>query len=566
MFVRTATRRNKDGTAVRYLQLVHNEWDPASKSAKMRVLHNFGREDQADKAAIERLAGSLCRLLDPGRAAALREPGLVYAGSVAFGGPWLLDQLWQRLGIGAILAAHLGKTRRDSSAERVLFALVANRALDPSSKLAAAHWVGRKAWIGGLSATSDDACYRAMDWLHQVKEPVEQEIFHQVANLLNLEVDLLFFDTTSTYFEVDEEDEAVPRDKNGNVTDDEQQAADGKPAGFRAFGKSKDHRDDLPQVVIGMAVTRDGIPVRVWCWPGATSDSALIRQVKDDMRDWTLSRIVWVADRGFASAKNRRCLRSGDHHYILGEKLRSGSAEASAALSRQGRYQDVAENLRVKEVRIAEDERFVICFSSDAAKRDAKIRAQMLAQLGELIAGSDKLSATKRAELRGVISTKPGLNRSLRVTPGGLLRTDTSKVKAEENLDGKYLLRTSDPKLSAEDIALGYKQLLEVERGWRDLKQVIDLRPVYHRKEERIRAHVILCWLALLLIRVAETTTGTTWNKITDELDLLTLGTFTGPAGTFRQTAELTKTQRDLLAKLKTGHPKKIIEATPATP
>ena len=103
-----------------------------------------------------------------------------------------------------------------------------------------------------------------------------------------------------------------------------------------------------------MAVTRDGIPVRVWCWPGNTSDSALIRQVKDDMRDWTLSRIVWVADRGFTSAENRRYLRSGDHHYIIGEKLRSGSAEADAALSRQGRYQDVAANLRVKEVRISD--------------------------------------------------------------------------------------------------------------------------------------------------------------------------------------------------------------------
>ncbi len=565
MFVRTATRRNKDGSAVRYLQLVHNEWDPASKSAKMRVLHNFGREDQVDTAAIERLAGSLCRLLDPARAAAVREPGLSYQGSVAFGGPWLLDQLWQRLGIGSIMTGQLGRTRRDASAERVLFALVANRALDPSSKLAAAHWVGRRAWIDRLPETSDDACYRAMDWLHQVKDAVEREIYAQVANLLNLEVDLLFFDTTSTYFELDEEDEPVPRDKNGEVTDDEQQAAGGKPAPFRAFGKSKDHRDDLPQVVVGMAVTRDGIPVRVWCWPGNTNDSALIRQVKDDMRDWTLARVVWVADRGFTSAENRRYLRQGDHHYIIGEKLRSGSAEADAALSRQGRYQDVAENLKVKEVRIAEDERFVICYNPEAAERDARVRARMLAQLEDLIAGSGKLTATKRAELRGVISTKPGLNRYLRVTPGGLLRTDAAKIKAEASLDGKYLLRSSDPKLPAEDIALGYKQLLEVERGWRDLKQVIDLRPVYHRKEERIRAHVVLCWLALLLIRIAETSTGTTWAKISDELGLLTLGTFTGPSGTFRQTAELTGTQRDLLAKLKITPPRKIIEAAPAT-
>jgi IS4 transposase len=239
---------------------------------------------------------------------------------------------------------------------------------------------------------------------------------------------------------------------------------------------------------------------------------------------------------------------------------------SNAAAKSACRYQDVAENLRVKEVRVSESERFVICFNPEAAERDAKVRERMLAQLGEMIDGSGKLTATKRAELRGVITAKPGLNRYLRVTPGGLLRIDAAAIKAEANLDGKYLLRTSDPKLSAEDIALGYKQLLEVERGWRDLKQVIDLRPVYHRKEERIRAHVILCWLALLLIRIAETTTGLTWNTIADELDLLTLGTFTGPAGTFRQTAELTKAQRDLLAKLKIAHPKKIIEATPASP
>ena len=474
------------------------------------------------------------------------------------------------------MTAMLDRTRRDAATERVLFALVANRALDPSSKLAAAHWAGRKAHIDRLPATTDDACYRAMDWLHQVRHALERQVFSQVATALDLEVDLLFFDTTSTYFEVEDEDEPVLRDKNGSPVppgrapggtgsgDKREGGADGRDmAGFRVLGKSKDHRDDLPQIVIGMAVTRTGIPVRIWCWPGNTADSALIRQVKHDMRDWTLAKIVWVADRGFTSQANRRYLRRGDHHYIIGEKLRSGSAEAAAALSRQGRYQEVAGNLRVKEVRISDDERFVICHNPGAAERDAAIRARLLARLKEMIDGTDQLTATKRAELRGVISTKPGLNRYLRVTPGGLLRIDARAVKAEENLDGKYLLRTSDPKLPAADIAQGYKQLLEVERGWRDMKQVIDLRPVYHRLEQRIRAHVILCWLALLLIRIAETATGTTWNKITDELGQLTLGTFTGPAGTFRQTAELTPAQRDILDSLQIPCPDKIIKRTP---
>jgi transposase len=406
-----------------------------------------------------------------------------------------------------------------------------------------------------------------MDWLLEIKDQLERKVFDNLADLLNLEVDLLFFDTTSTYFVTEQADEPVARDQHGSAVNgdgaDGEAGGEREPAGFRTYGKSKDHRDDLPQVVIGMAVTRDGIPVRVWCWPGNTNDSALIRQVKDDMRDWCLARVIWVADRGFTSAENRRYLRKGGGHYIIGEKLRSGSAEAAAALSRQGRYKDAAGNLKVKEVRIAEDERFIICFNPEAAGRDAAARARMIAQLEELISGSDQLSRDKRAELRGVISTKPGLNRYLRVTPGGLLRTDAAKAKAEENLDGKYLLRTSDPKLSAEDIALGYKQLLEVERGWRDMKQVIDLRPIYHRKEERIRAHVILCWLALLLARIAENACGDTWPNLRRELDRIHVGTFAGPAGTFRQRTEITKAQHGILHALKIDAPPRIYQLAP---
>jgi hypothetical protein len=191
--------------------------------------------------------------------------------------------------------------------------------------------------------------------------------------------------------------------------------------------------------------------------------------------------------------------------------------------------------MRVKEVKVSDTERFVICHNPDAAQRDAHIREQLLAQLDELITGSDTLPPMKRGELRGRISTKPGLNRYLRVTPGGLLRIDKVKIKTEANLDGKYLLRCSDPHLSAADIALGYKQLLQVERGWRDMKQILDLRPVYHRLEERIRAHVVLCWLALLLIRIIETRTGDTWNNVRRHLDQLHVGTFAGPTGLIRK-------------------------------
>jgi hypothetical protein len=569
MYLRTTPRRNNDGSVVRYLQLAHNTWDPQAKRSKVQVLYNFGREDANNRAALQRLVASVSRFLDPDQAlAATAGQGLEFIQARPLGGIWALDGLWHRLGIDTTMRRLLTGRRLDTTAERVLFALVANRVLAPSSKLAAAGWISDDVAIPGLEQASDDVCYRAMDWLLEIHAALEREVFGQVANLLNLEVDLLFFDTTSTYFQLDEPDTPVARDQRGvPVLDADGEGPgdkDADKAGFRSYGKSKDHRDDLPQVVVGMAVTRTGIPVRVWCWPGNTNDQALIRQVKHDLRDWTLARVIWVADRGFASAENRRYLRRGDHHYIIGERLRSGSAEATAALQRQGRYQQVADNLRVKEVRISDAERFVICYNPEQADRDAAVRTRLLAQLEETIAGTDKLPVTKRAELRGVLSTKPGLNRYLRVTPGGLLRIDRRAVKTEQGLDGKYLLRSSDPHLSAEDIALGYKQLLVVERGWRDLKQVLDLRPVYHRKEERIRAHVLLCWLALLLTRTIETTCDATWPGLRRELERIKPGTFAGPAGTFQQRTELTSPQRAILAKLQLPEPPRLWQLTPA--
>jgi Transposase DDE domain len=564
VYLRSTPRRNKDGSEVRYLQLAHNVWDPAAKRSRVQVVYNFGREEPSTREALERLVASVARHLEPGKARAIAAEGLEFTESRPLGGTWALDALWQRLGIGPAMRELLTGRRLDASAERVLFALTANRALAPSSKLAAARWVSEDVLVTGLPATTDDACYRAMDWLLQIREALEKRVFDRAAEVLGLEVDLLFFDTTSTYFVTEEADAPVARDQQGRPVPDGAEDGEGREAGFRTWGKSKDHRDDLPQIVIGMAVTRDAIPLRVWCWPGNTSDSALIRQVKDDMRGWSLSRVIWVADRGFTSAENRRYLRRGGNHYIIGERLRSGSPEADAALSRQGRYQDVADNLRVKEVRIAEDERFVICHSPEGAERDAAIRARMITQLKELIDGTDALGKDKRAELRGVISTRPGLNRYLRVTPGGLLRIDAARAKAEENLDGTYLLRTSDPKMTAEDIALGYKQLLQVERGWKDLKQVIDLRPVYHRKEERIRAHVILCWLALLLARIAENACAATWPELRRQLDRIQVGAFTGPAGTFRQRTEISPAQAAILEQLGIDPPPKIYQLTPA--
>ncbi|MGH3421089.1 MAG: IS1634 family transposase, partial [Streptosporangiaceae bacterium] len=467
-----------------------------------------------------------------------------------------LDQLWRRLGLHTTLARLLRGRRLDPRAERVVFAMVANRALEPLSKLSCARWVTERVVIPGLPALDDDTCYRTMDWLLAVEAELAETVYWTVAELLDLEVDLLFFDTTSTYFETDQADPPVTDAVTGTAG----------PAGFRTHGKSKDARPDLPQIIIGLAVTRTGIPIRVWSWPGNTGDSPLIRQVKADLRGWKLNRVVWVADRGFTSAQNRRYLQRGGGHYILGEKLRGDSEEARLALARPGRYHPVADNLAVKEVVIDDGtmrDRFVVCHNPDQATRDAAIRAQLVAQLEAAIAGSDELAPALQAELAGQLKTKPKLGAFLRVTAGGRLRVDRAAVAREAHLDGKFLLRSSDPTLSAADIALGYKQLLQVERGWRDLKTTLELRPVYHRKEDRIRAHVVLCWLALLLIRVAESATQDTWRNVRWELEQMHLGRFQGPAGRIAQRTETTARQGAIFRALQVEEPPRLFALDP---
>ena len=185
--------------------------------------------------------------------------------------------------------------------------MVAQRCIAPASKLEATRWAPREVVLPGVGELSDDGLYAAMDFLLECSERVQEAVFFSVANLLNSEVDVIFFDTTSTYFEVELDDDEAGLDDEG----DDDESADRGPlteAGLRRHGHSKDHRPDRPQVIIGLAVTRQGIPVRVWVWPGNTSDQTVIESVKSDLGGWKLGRCVMVVDSGFSSSENLRRL------------------------------------------------------------------------------------------------------------------------------------------------------------------------------------------------------------------------------------------------------------------
>ncbi len=535
------------------------------------MVHNFGRADTVDREALARLVSSISRFLTPEQAATAAGGGEVEViDARRLGGAWTLDRLWERLGIGAaIRRAAAGRRLDGETSERVVFALVAQRALEPGSKLAATRWVAERVAIEGCPVFGDDQAYRAMDFLLDALDEFAAEIFSALAHLLNLDLDIVFVDTTSTYWEVEVADSDP--ELADPVADDEISNPD--EVGRRRFGHSKDHRGDLPQVVIAMAVTRDGVPVRCWTFPGNTADTAIIRTVKDDLGGWGLRRLVWVADRGFASAANRAYLTRGGGHYIHAEKLRHSNTEAAAALARPGRYRTVADNLRVKEVHVAPGgdgdgddgaraQRFVICHNPEQAERDRQVRTNLIAHLEQLIDGSDTWTGRRRDELVGSLKTKPGLRRYLRRTSGGLLRVDHAMIRRETHLDSKWLLRTSDTTLTPDDLAAAYKQLLAVERGWRDMKGALRLRPVFHHREDRIRAHIQLCWLALLLIRVVETTVGDTWRNTRHELDRIALVTLATDHGRVAQRSALTTGHQTILAALGLPEPARYFDFT----
>ena len=546
MYVRvTPGKRRKDGSKVDYVQLAHNVWDSGKGRSQVQVIHTFGRTDQLDEDGMRRLAGSMLRYLDGSTAAAGAgdsDGELRLLASRPMGAAWLLDQLWSRLGFGTAIGKAIAGRRLDPGVERVLFALVANRAIAPCSKLAALEWAANDVHLPGIEdlGTAPQVLYRAMDVLLEYDTAIQEQVFFAVAGQLGLSCDVLLFDTTSTYFETEDDDE------------------------FRKYGNSKDHRPDRPQAVIGLAVTKEGIPVRVWSWPGNAADSTVIKEVHRDLSAWGLHRVLWVGDRGFTSAENRQLLQKGGGHVLFGEKLRGVTANAEA-LARPGRFAVIADNIHVKEIWVGEGasrRRFILVKNPLEAERDHRTRTRHLTRIAAELTAITRKTGDARLAAEGALLAHPTLKRYL-VRRAGNLVVSTATVRAEEKLDGKYLLSCTDDNLPAADAARLFKGLLDVERGFRDLKTVLEVRPVYHRKEDRIRAHVTLCFLALVLIRVAENATSDTWPAIARDLDRIHLIDLEGSAGRIRQRTEITDTQAHILTACQATTPPLILAAEP---
>lgn len=559
MYLRTIQRKNRDGSVVQYHQLAENIWDPQKRCAVAKVVYSFGRADELDREAMQRLARSILRVFSSEEALAA-EPDVRVIQCWPYGGAYVLDALWAELEIPKTIEEHARTHKTHQPFERALFAMVANKALQPYSKLHCHdQWLSDEVFFPGREKLQLQHLYRAMDFLEAHKETIERAIYFRMADLLNVDVDLIFYDTTSVHFEIDEEDDG---DSVGNVLAGRQ-----RYRALRKRGHSKNGRSDAPQIVVGLAVTRDGLPVRSWVLPGNTTDVTTIEKVKADLRGWRLNRCVFVGDAGMNSEDNRRRLSLGGGKYILATKLRAGDEVTREVITRAGRYQEVAENLRVKEVVVGDGERrrrYVVCHNPQEAERQRQHRERLLEELRlELESQRQPLREGRHAKHTCELVTSRRYGRYLRQTASGIPKIDRAAVAAEAKLDGKWVITSNDDTLSAEDLALGYKQLMRVEECWRSMKSGLRTRPVFHWTAHRICAHISLCVLALLLERVAERRVGDTWRNILDRLDTLKVVDYERGGARVRQTTEIRKEVSELLRTLNVEPPPKLHHVSP---
>ncbi|MEJ2137492.1 MAG: IS1634 family transposase [Desulfofustis sp.] len=557
MYLRKTKRSNKDGSIVEYFQLAHNERHPVTRKPVAKIIHNFGRADQLDRQELVRLCQSIARVCGLHVADPFTEPGvsttqqsllpvgLKIRQTRALGCILVIEAIWKRLGIKKTINSIEQASTSRISYERALLAMVGNRLCDPDSKLGV--W---DRWLDRVHLPSCEDLklrhmYEAMDLFHQHAEKIEQTVFFNTANLFNLEVDLIFYDTTTASFSIDGED------------DDD---SDDDGIALRKYGHTTEGAW-APQVVVALAVTRQGIPVRSWVLPGNTADVSTVEKIRTDLRGWNLGRALFVADSGMNSEENRSELAKACGKYLLACRMAAVSEIKREVLSKRGRYTKFKDNLHAKEVIVGDGERrkrYILCYNPNEAKRQENHRQMVVGILEEELGRHRGQTATAQWAIELLASRR--YKRYLRITKAGLVRIDRGAVREAAKYDGKWVIETNDDTISLEDAACGYKGLMVIERCFRSLKRTqIKMTPMYHWASRRIESHVKICVLALLIERIAELQCGMSWPRIRHALDTLQVTEFFDLNHRVLMRNEVSSEARNILESLDIPPPKKVL-------
>ncbi|GAB4258703.1 IS1634 family transposase [Deferrisoma sp.] len=503
MFVRLH-RQKQRGKVYTSVQLCESYRDPAKGNApRNRVLLNLGPLDKLGSDTLQKLGEGFLRAAQESRGsggASGRGRGGKGATEEAlalnawdFGHVYAVSGVWDRLGLSEALQEAGLEGRSSFGASEMIRLLVVNRLCEPTSKWALLDWMEGVFGLG--EAPPYHHLLRAMDRLLEGKEEVEQAVARRVVGE-GKGTDLVFYDITSTYFE---------GDRSLNEEDD-----------LRRYGYSRDGRRDRRQVVIGVVMTREGIPLCHHVFPGNTADKTTVAEVVRDLkRRFRPERVIFVGDRGMLTDANLECLLTEEVGFIVAHPLRRNAvareviAKVWRRFDRKGDAEQFFEDVR-------QGVRFVVAYSPQIARETKEGRKERLAQADAWIRA--RLEALARPAGRGRRPTPQSTYDRIRdyLRDKGLLRfynlalseaeglqvsKDRKALLWEAKIDGVLLVETTDLERTPEEIIGRYKELAEIERGWRCLKSTVKVRPVYHWTERRIRAHIFVCVLALQVER-----------------------------------------------------------------
>jgi len=474
--------RVKKAGPYQYLQIVENRRE--NKKSVQHVIATVGRMDQMQaKGQIETLTRSLSRFSEK-VLLVLSEKSDLHAEAKKIGPGLVFRRLWKELGIDAILHGLLTDRKFAFDVERAVFLTVLHRLFPSGSDRSCDKW-HRDYVINGVNGLSLHHLYRAMAFLGEetedqvdrtfsprcTKDIVEEELFHRRQDLFGA-LDIVFFDTTSLYFE-------------------------GEGGTIGELGHSKGNRPDLNQMIVGVVLDREGNPVASEMWPGNAADVKTLIPVMERMRSrFPIGQLCIVADRGMISGDTVTYFEKEKIPYILGGRMRRVREIRQDVLSRAGRYREVHPEgrsskdpspLKVKEV-LVDGRRYIVCLNEKQGRKDAADRQSII----------DALSEKIRSNPKSLVGNK-GYRKYLKIDRD-TVSLNEQKMEEEKRFDGKWVLKTNTS-LTAEQIALKYKELWQVEQVFRDMKSVLDTRPIFHQRDETIKGHVFSSFLALVLIK-----------------------------------------------------------------
>lgn len=470
-----------------YLQIVESYRD--GKTVRQRVIASLGRLDELKaRGQIDALVRSFSRFSE---SLAVIEKASDITGCMSYlwGPVTVFERLWRKQGLDEILGRLSRDRRYRFDVGRTAFALALHRIVAPGSDLACTRWL-RHLEGEGLREIALQHLYRTVGFLSEVRADLEQELFFRDRDLFSGPLDLVFLDTTSIYGYRDRE---TP---------------------LRKRGHSRDHRSDLPQVVVAVVVDRRGWPISWDVFPGNTHDTKAFRSVVKGLRErFEIGRVIVVCDRGMTSEQNLALLaedRDAPMDYIVGCRMRNVREVKEEVLSRRGRYHKVSENLKVKAVRVGE-RRYVICVNEEEASKDAASREAIVAHLRETL---------EKKGAKSLIANR-GYSRYVKAERGSI-RIHFDAVRDDARFDGKFVLRTNTA-LSAEEVARAYKSLWRVERAFRENKTTLQIRPIFHHADSQCIGHIVTSFLALRLEMhldraLEEKGVSLPWAEVIDEL------------------------------------------------